>query len=41
MGTERKLTGVSVASNPTLDLNHWRDSSIRLTNAIGVPQMRS
>ena len=33
--------GVSAASIPTRDLNHWRWVSTRLTSAIGVPQIRA
>ena len=31
--------GISVASSPNLDLNHCRFESVRLTRAMGVPQM--
>jgi hypothetical protein len=30
---------VSVIDSPTFDLNHWRSESIKLTTAMGVPQI--
>ena len=34
-----KSRGVSRASSPTMDLNHWRSVSIKLITEIGAPQM--
>ncbi len=34
-------SGVSEIPSPTSALNHWRRSSIRLTTAMGAPQIRA